>query len=263
MVQLDIITFCECDGNIITIVRTSNMESTESVNVTEECVSDLTEENLLSGEWKELKLEKYDFFQRGTKLDRGHLHPLMQVRDEFRKAFLHSGYYEMDTTFFISGSLLNLLVTNKTLPTKPGKYFTIERVYCNHEEHFLEFYQVEAMVIDKVASLALLFACTEKYFKLFGFNDFRFKPAYNLYTEPGVEIYGYHYKLKKWIELAKGGIFRQRELQGHGVPEGLRAIAWWFSIDKQSIVNYNLTLLHNLLGKKVEFILTYDDKNSV
>jgi tRNA synthetases class II core domain (F) len=36
---------------------------------------------------------------------------------------------------------------------------------------------------------------------LTGIKQLRFKPAYNPYTEPSMEIFGYHPELGKWTEI--------------------------------------------------------------
>ncbi len=39
------------------------------------------------------------------------------------------------------------------------------------------------------------------FFKKAGNAQLRFKPAYNPYTEPSMEVFSYHEGLKKWIEV--------------------------------------------------------------
>ena len=36
---------------------------------------------------------------------------------------------------------------------------------------------------------------------------YRFKPAYNPYTEPSMEIFSYHEGLQKWVEIGNSGIY--------------------------------------------------------
>jgi phenylalanyl-tRNA synthetase alpha subunit len=38
---------------------------------------------------------------------------------------------------------------------------------------------------------------------LSGIKQLRFKPAYNPYTEPSMEIFGYHPELGKWTEIGR------------------------------------------------------------
>ena len=36
----------------------------------------------------------------------------------------------------------------------------------------------------------------------------RFKPAYNPYTEPSMEIFSYHDGLGKWVEIGNSGNYK-------------------------------------------------------
>jgi len=48
---------------------------------------------------------------------------------------------------------------------------------------------------------------------ILGITKVWFKPAYNPYTEPSMEIFGYHPILKKKIEIGNSGIFRPEMLK--------------------------------------------------
>ena len=45
-----------------------------------------------------------------------------------------------------------------------------------------------------------------------------FKPTYNPYTEPSLEIHGYHPILKKQVEIGNSGVFRPEMLVPMGLP---------------------------------------------
>jgi phenylalanyl-tRNA synthetase alpha chain len=59
--------------------------------------TDLTPEMLESGEWKTANFKPYNFAALGAAQNAGALHPLMKVREEFRKIFFHQGFIEMPT----------------------------------------------------------------------------------------------------------------------------------------------------------------------
>lgn len=40
-----------------------------------------------------------------------------------------------------------------------------------------------------------------EFFRKLGIEQLRFKPAYNPYTEPSMEIFSYHPGLGKWVEV--------------------------------------------------------------
>lgn len=50
-------------------------------------------------------------------------------------------------------------------------------------------------------------------------SQIRFKPAYNPYTEPSMEVFGYHPDLKKWTEIGNSGMFRPEMLLPMGLPK--------------------------------------------
>lgn len=57
--------------------------------------------------------------------------------------------------------------------------------------HLAEFHQVEGLVADYGLTLGDLIGVIATFFKRIGISDVKFKPAYNPYTEPSMEIFGY------------------------------------------------------------------------
>jgi len=103
----------------------------------------------------------------------------------------------------------------------PVKYFSIDRVFRNETldaTHLAEFHQIEGLVADHNLTLGDLmgmlyeffskmgngsimcaYMCTYLFFVRFehsfvpsGITNLRFKPAYNPYTEPSMEVFSYH-----------------------------------------------------------------------
>ena len=103
---------------------------------------------------------------------------------------------------------------------KPARYYSIDRVFRNETmdaTHLCEFHQVEGLVADYDLSLGDLIGTIETFFKKIGINQLRFKPAFNPYTEPSMEIFGYHPDLKKWTEIGNSGMFRPGNVGTHGL----------------------------------------------
>jgi phenylalanyl-tRNA synthetase alpha chain len=61
-------------------------------------VTDLTSEMLASGSWQTANFKPYNFNALGGGQSPGALHPLMKVREEFRKIFFNQGFVEMPTS---------------------------------------------------------------------------------------------------------------------------------------------------------------------
>jgi phenylalanyl-tRNA synthetase alpha chain len=122
---------------------------------------------------------------------------------------------------------------------KPAKYFSIDRVFRNEAldaTHLAEFHQVEGVVADRGLSLADLIGIITEFFRRIGITQLRFKPAYNPYTEPSMEVFGYHPDLKRWTEIGNSGIFRPEMLVPLGLPPDVRVIAWGLSLERPTMI---------------------------
>lgn len=306
----------------------------------ERAENDLTTALLQSGEWKDKKFKSYNFNALGMVAERGHLHPLLKVREQFRQIFLEMGFAEMPTnnfvessfwnfdtlvvpqahpardsqdTFFISQPELchpiedrklvdrvqiahhgsedgswpkgyqydwsekessrNVLRTHTTAVSarmlyklaedhrksgsdhfKPAKFFSIDRVFRNETldaTHLAEFNQVEGVVVDEGLTLGDLMGVLRAFFEKLGISQLRFKPAYNPYTEPSMEIFSYHSGLKKWVEVGNSGVFRPEMLDALGLPDNVTAIAWGLSLERPTMIKYKIDNIRELVGHKV------------
>ena len=118
---------------------------------------------------------------------------------------------------------------------KPKKYFSIDRVFRNETldaTHLAEFHQIEGVVADRGLTLGDLLGIINAFFEKLGIKKLRFKPAYNPYTEPSMEIFSYHEGLKKWVEIGNSGVFRPEMLLPMGLPEDVTVIAWGLSLER-------------------------------
>jgi phenylalanyl-tRNA synthetase alpha chain len=94
---------------------------------------------------------------------------------------------------------------------RPARYFSIDRVFRNEAvdaTHLAEFHQVEGVIADWGLTLGGLMKFLEEFFAQLGLTGLRFKPAYNPYTEPSMEVFGYHKGMERWIEIGNSGMFR-------------------------------------------------------
>merc|ERR1719261_1799380 len=137
----------------------------------------------------------------------------------------------------------------------PGKYFSIDRVFRNETldaTHLAEFHQVEGWVADRNIGLGHLIGVLREYFRRQGITNLRFKPAYNPYTEPSMEIFGYHPGLKKWIEVGNSGVFRPEMLLPMGLPEDVTVIAWGVALERPTMLLYGISNIRELFGAKMD-----------
>jgi len=136
----------------------------------------------------------------------------------------------------------------------PQKYFSIDRVFRNETldaTHLAEFHQIEGVIADRGLTLGDLIGVLYQFFKKLGIEKLRFKPAYNPYTEPSMEIFSYHEGLAKWVEIGNSGIFRPEMLLPMGLPEDVNVIAWGLSLERPTMIKYGVDNIRDLVGHKV------------
>ena len=153
-------------------------------------------------------------------------------------------------TTAISAQMLYKLA-NQEGGFKPAKFFSVDRVFRNETAdatHLCEFHQVEGLVADYDLTLGNLIGVIKTFFEKIGITQLRFKPAYNPYTEPSMEIFGYHPERKSWTEIGNSGMFRPEMLRPMGLPENVRVIAWGLSLERPTMIKYKIMKIKELFG---------------
>ena len=171
-------------------------------------------------------------------------------REESEKNILRT-----HTTACSSRMLYQLSLDSKEGGFKPRRYFSIDRVFRNETldaTHLAEFYQIEGLIADRNLTLGDLIGTISTFFKRIGITDVRFKPAYNPYTEPSMEIFGFSPQLNKHMELGNSGIFRPEMLRPMGLPEDVRVIAWGLGLERQTMLVYGIKNIRDLFGPRVK-----------
>ncbi|KAN0097475.1 tRNA synthetases class II core domain (F) domain containing protein [Tylopilus felleus] len=136
---------------------------------------------------------------------------------------------------------------------RPAKLFSIDRVFRNETmdaTHLAEFHQVEGVVADRNLTLADLIGFMRVFFKKMGMTEVRFKPAYNPYTEPSLEIFAFHPMLQKWVEIGNSGMFRPEMLEPMGFPKDVRVHGWGIGLERPTMIRYGINNIRTLVGHK-------------
>jgi phenylalanyl-tRNA synthetase alpha chain len=131
----------------------------------------------------------------------------------------------------------------------------VYRVFRNEavdRTHLAEFHQVEGVICDVGLTLGDLIGVLYQFFARLGMTQLRFKPAFNPYTEPSMEIFAYHPMLKKWVEVGNSGMFRPEMLQPMGLPEDVNVIAWGLSLERPTMIMYGIDNIRDLFGSKMQ-----------
>ncbi|KAJ3258226.1 hypothetical protein HDU77_002398 [Chytriomyces hyalinus] len=155
-------------------------------------------------------------------------------------------------TTAISSNMLYKLAQEKEF--KPAKYFSIDRVFRNETTdatHLAEFHQLEGVVADRGLTLGDLIGVLHSFFQKLGIPKIKFKPAFNPYTEPSMEIFSWHDGLGKWVEIGNSGMFRPEMLRTLGLPEDVSVIAWGLGLERPTMIKYGYDDIRELLGHKV------------
>ncbi|CAB4320520.1 unnamed protein product [Prunus armeniaca] len=108
------------------------------------------------------------------------------------------------------------------------------------------------LVCDRGLTLGDLLGVLHEFFARLGMSKLRFKPAYNPYTEPSMEIFSYHEGFGKWVEVGNSGMFRPEMLLPMGLPEDVRVIAWGLSLERPTMILYGIDNIRDLFGHKVD-----------
>ena len=82
--------------------------------------------------------------------------------------------------------------------------------------------------------------------------DVKFKPAYNPYTEPSMEIFAFHPGLGKFMEVGNSGVFRPEMLRPMGLPEDVNVVAWGLGLERPTMILYGVPNIRELFGHKVD-----------
>jgi len=141
-------------------------------------------------------------------------------------------------------------------PEVPGKYFAITRCYrpdVVDATHLSEFNQLEGIVLGKELNFRnLLGLLTVFAKKIAGVDKVKFLPGYFPFTEPSVEGYIYHPKLKKWIEVLPAGIFRPELTRPLGVD--VPVLAWGIGIPRLFMVREGISDIRQLFSYDLNWL---------
>jgi phenylalanyl-tRNA synthetase alpha chain len=198
-----------------------------------------------------------DYYERVKRMHEEGGSGSIGYRYDFQRDEAFKNLLRTHTTAISSQMLYRL--ANQQGGFKPARYFSIDRVFRNETmdaTHLCEFHQVEGLVADYNLSLGDLIGTIETFFNKIGITQLRFKPAFNPYTEPSMEIFGYHPDLKKWTEIGNSGMFRPEMLIPMGLPENVRVIAWGLSLERPTMIKYRIKNIRDLFGHKVDMART-------
>lgn len=129
----------------------------------------------------------------------------------------------------------------------PGKVYRNEATDMTHEA---QFYQLEGLVIDEVASLANLKGTLQTFFAEFfgGSVEVRFRPSFFPFTEPSVEVdmrlmgESVPPKLRgRWIEVMGAGMVNPKVLNNVGIDSNrYQGFAFGAGIERLAMLKWGI-----------------------
>lgn len=134
----------------------------------------------------------------------------------------------------------------------PGKVYRNEATDATHEA---QFYQLEALYVDKEVSLGNLKSIIEHFFKKLYGNDveIRFRPSFFPFVEPGVEV---DMRFNgKWLEMGGAGMVHPNVFKSVGIdPSIWNGFAFGLGIDRLVMRKYGITDIRLLYNGDLRFI---------
>lgn len=138
-------------------------------------------------------------------------------------------------------------------PQGPQRVFGIGRVFRNEAmdaTHLPEFHQVEGIVVEEGATLAMLMGILGEFYKRMGFPEVKFRPSFYPYTEPSLDV-----AVKwngKWLELGGAGVFRPEVTAPLGVKSPV--LAWGLGLERLAMLRLGLTDIRQLYLSDVQWL---------
>ncbi len=147
----------------------------------------------------------------------------------------------------------NFVKQGKKPPFKiisPGRVFRQEATDKTHEA---QFYQIEGLVVGEGVSLAHLKGTLEHFLREFYGRpiEFRFRPGYFPFVEPGIEI-----DLKfgdKWMEVLGAGMVHPSVLENVGIDsKKYSGFAFGVGIDRIAMMKFNIDDIRHFYNGEIK-----------
>ena len=142
----------------------------------------------------------------------------------------------------------------------PGRVFRYEATDASHE---INFYQIEGLMVGKDISLANFKFVVEEFFKkFFGRQkiEFRFRPSYFPFVEPGVEVdikfasRGSRHA-SRWLEVMGAGMVHRKVFDAVGYnPNDVTGFAFGLGLERLAMIKYKIPDIRLFYSGDLRFI---------
>ncbi|MFQ6106592.1 MAG: phenylalanine--tRNA ligase subunit alpha [Thermoplasmata archaeon] len=138
-------------------------------------------------------------------------------------------------------------------PDPPIKVFSVGRNFRREamdSTHLPEFIQVEGIVMEEGANLAMLIGVLREFYGRMGYDRINIRPGYFPYTEPSLEVE--MYLEGEWVELGGAGIFRPEVTHPFGVKHPV--LAWGLGLERLVMALTNTTDMRRIYVSDIEWL---------
>jgi len=199
-------------------------------------------------------------------------HPARDIQDTFWLRSNQKEHLTTDKKQFIKSQISDvnsqrLLLRTHTSPMQirymenhnppfqiivPGRVFRNDATDASHETNF---YQIEGLMVGKDVSLANFKFVIEEFFKKFFGREieFRYRPSYFPFVEPGVEV---DIKFKnKWLEIMGAGMVHRNVFEAVKYnPYEWQGFAFGMSLERLTMIKYNIPDIRLFYSGDLRFI---------
>ena len=117
-------------------------------------------------------------------------------------------------------------------------------------KHLPEFIQVEGIVMEEGANLAMLIGVLKEFYRKMGYDKINIRPGYFPYTEPSLEVE--MYLDGEWVELGGAGIFRPEVTHPFGVKHPV--LAWGLGLERLVMALTDTTDMRTIYVSDIEWL---------
>ncbi len=165
-----------------------------------------------------------------------------------------------------SGWFITLKAINNKIKL-PAKLFSIDRCFRREQRedssHLMTYHSASCVVVDDELSLDMGKAISESLMEYFGFEKFKFTPdekKSKYYVEgTQTEVYGYHPKLKEWVEVATFGLYSPIALSQYGIEKDVLNIG--VGVERIAMLLYNQTDIREMVYPEKYVKWTISDRD--
>lgn len=137
----------------------------------------------------------------------------------------------------------------------PGRVFRYEATDASHE---INFYQLEGLMVGKDINLANFKFIIEEFFRRFFKGkkvEFRYRPSYFPFVEPGVEVDIRLGKSGKWLEVLGAGMVHRAVFDAVKYnPKDVQGFAFGMGVDRLAVIKYGVPDVRLFYSGDLRFI---------